>query len=95
MDYETFMAIINAVGIENVLGFIFDNSGRKLFKKGELTNITDIMPTDLPEGVMRFKEKDGRGNEYYVYKHINTLFTILTVDDPNTMNLIDPRFISS
>lgn len=94
MDLETLKAIIDRLGGDNhVAALIFNNAGRRVFKKGEF-NLTSLMTVPDKE-VLEFVETDMLGNQIRVLKPIVTIEAVIGVDDPNTIDKLDGRYLAS
>jgi len=91
MDLEKLQQIIAYLGGENkIAGFVFDNSGRRLFEKD--FSLAKYLIPDTE--VLVFVEKDGYGNTFKVFKAVSDIQTVIGVDDVATIDHIDTRFIS-
>jgi len=84
--------INNAGGDSVVLGFIFDNISKKLYEKGEFVFENAFIDFGNGSEVIKMGEKDQKGIEYFVYKHVETIQAVLTVNDSEDINRIDRRY---
>ena len=89
---EDFLAKVEALGEENVLGFGFDNSGRKFFCR-ENERFSIAKHYDPVTECLVFEETDARYHDYKVYKPVDTIQTIYTAS-PEDFKTIDPRDIN-
>lgn len=92
MDLETLQKIItDAGGDEYIYGFIFDNVGRKVFIK-EAFNLNEALVPGTE--VLKFKERDLYGNEFYSYKEISLIQSIMAVQNPEDKKKLDQIYIT-
>lgn len=87
---EQFLAILDYVGDDHIMGFKFDNSSRKMFKKEEKFNRDEHYIPAIK--ALRFKEKDVKGTEFFVIVPILNVQGIISIKDERTWDTIDVRF---
>lgn len=88
---EDFVARINILGEENILGFGFDNAGRKIFMDPKKKfSLAEHYRDDLEALV--FEETDNKMNVYKVIKPVDMIQTIF-VCDPSLIGKISSREI--
>lgn len=92
MNLEMLLAIINKYGEDHILGFAFDNSGRKLFLEGEFSVDTHV---DKDLECLVFHVEDTKGIPYNVLKPIDMIQTVYTIDNASDMNRIDRRYVTN
>ena len=93
MTVSEFKAIINYYGENNIIGFVFDNSSRKL-----MDNPGDFKLSDHPLdqiGCLEFEEKDMRGHTYKSIAHVENVQKILVANDPSIWDVLDKRYLGS
>jgi len=81
-------------GDSRVLGFIFNNISKKVFKRDEFVfeEVFLIIGAENTE-VIKMEEEDNKGNVYYVYKPVDTLESIIMVPEPTVIDIIEKRYI--
>ena len=91
MSIDEFKATVEHYGADNLLSISFDNSGRKVFREGEFSlekNVVDSIQS------LQFTERDVKGTEYVVVKHIENVQGMTFISSPEGWKSIDPRLIS-
>lgn len=78
MDKETFEAIINKYGEENIIGIGFDNSSGVTFGHNEEFSLSEHYDADL--GLFTFTEFDMKGNPYIVIKCVSDVQAVMIKD---------------
>ena len=92
MDLATLEKIItDAGGEEYIYGFIFDNSGRKMFINEDFDlNSSLVADTEI----LKFIEKDLHGYEYIVYKSIEDIQSVMSVKNLDDKKKLAQRYIT-
>lgn len=90
MDVTTFKAIVNYIGENKIATILFDNSSRKHFINKPFTIAEYLIETI---GCLKIPEIDVKGNPYYVLKPVDTIQGFVYVDDANTKQYLDSRYI--
>lgn len=78
MSEADFLAQINYFGEANILGFGFDNSGRKIFINGETFSLATNYISEIKSLV--FDQQDTKFRPYKVVKPLDNIQTIFIAD---------------
>lgn len=92
MNLEMLQAIIDdAGGEDNIYAFIFDNVSRHVFDKKPL-RLTELLVPGTE--VLKIVDQDPSKNPYTVYKPIEFIQTVITVDDASLKSKLLTRYVT-
>ena len=89
-NIDDFLTFVAEVGEDKIVGFIFNNSARRLFTTTDPFTLDSCVSTN---GLLKFTERDSGGITYYVYKPLATIEAILVVNDSLDRDRINLRYI--
>lgn len=68
MDSTQFLAIVEKVGADNIMGIMFDNSAIRMIREDRKFTLDDNYDPDIQ--CLKFQEFDVKGNIFWVYKSV-------------------------
>lgn len=89
MEVATFLKFVQSVGEDKVLGFGYDNSGSTFFTVDNPFSLATNYDSDLE--CLVFEHRDSQRTPYKVYKPIETIQCMFTVDSSEDMKRIITR----
>lgn len=84
-----FVQWIEEIGEENIIGFLFDNAGRKTFLDDEVFSLEEHFLPSI--NCLVFTHTTSNFVEYKVYKPIDTIQAIFTADPKDRKNIKSGR----
>lgn len=71
MDSTQFLAIVEKVGADNIMGILFDNSAVRMIHDDRKFNLEENYDPDIQ--CLKFQEFDRKGNIFWVYKSVGDI----------------------
>lgn len=89
MEVSTFLNFVQTVGEDKILGFGYDNSGSTFFTVDKPFSLANHYDTALE--CLVFEHRDNQKIPYKVYKPVETIQCMFTVDNQEDMKRIITR----
>lgn len=91
MELEQFLALLNKVGDNRIIGFIMDNSSRVYYRDKMLFDRNKHLDTETQCIVVT--DVDNNENVYTCYKPISVIQGVLVSDKPGEISKYNTRYI--
>lgn len=93
MTVEEFKSVVEYFTEEKILGFVFDNSSRRIIHEPGEFKLSDHPLDEI--GCLVFEEKDMRGHTYLSVAHVENVQKVLVANDPEIWKYLDQRYLGS
>ena len=91
MDLQQFLALLDQVGDDRIIGFIMDNSSRMYYRDNMLFDRNKHL--DMATQCIKITDVDNNDNVYTCYKPVSVIQGVLVSDKPGEISKYNTRYI--